>query len=133
MHKIKSSFSVFHRVNAGAFLFFLKQVQTISSSTPAREHGSVFGTTCPPRTLWQTSQMVFALCKTSRLTDCPKCSGEEGFIAVHSFACTGCGPSLYCSGAAKSSRSHGSTFLIVLVTPGHGNSLNSLQLGLCSC
>lgn len=60
---------------------------------------SVFGTTCPPRTLWHTSQTDFALCKTSRLTDCPlrEYRGEQGLIAVHAFACAGCGPSLYCS------------------------------------
>ena len=60
-------------------------------------------------------------------------SGEESFIAVRAFACTGCGPSLCHSGAANSSHSHGSTLLIVLVTPGHGKRLNSLQLGLRSC
>lgn len=60
---------------------------------------SVFGTTCPPRPCWHTSQMDFALCKTSRLTDCPlwECGGEEGLTAVHAFACAGCGPSLCCS------------------------------------
>lgn len=120
-------------VSTRELLSFFKVGGDNLTKHPSKEARSAFSTACPPATLLYTPPMVFALCKTSRLTDCPLLQWGRKLITVRAFACTDCGPSLYCSGAANSSHSHGSTLLIVLVTPGHRNQLNSLQLGLCSC
>lgn len=58
-------------VSTRELLSFFKVGGDNLTKHPSKEARSAFSTTCPPTTLLYTPPMVFALCKTSRLTDCP--------------------------------------------------------------